>query len=535
MMKLKVMLVDDELPILHNLKAVLPWEDMRVEVIALARNGKEALDYFRELKPDLVLCDIRMPVMDGMAFLSEARKDEVECDFLMLTGYQEFDYAREALQRGVRDYILKPIDYDQLEQSVRQVCEQIRTRKLDRKQEIERWGRMASMAYEKQLYHALLGFHTESESFWLPEHGLSLDRIWYSLYLADIDQYAQLSMQWSDQERRSRNAEMTETLQHLTAADGGSVAVMQLREGEWCIIEQRARGANWRTRQDHANERLQQLRAGMEEQMKLPISFVAYPEGVRITEMESAYKKLQRMLLQSAGSWKLACTRGNGADAGLREDPSLWRAVDVIVSRMRKLDQNAISQALIDLKHCVSKEQEQEFYCAEKVLHYLLLHLLRELREMNMISPQDEENIWRKLQHSISVKNVMEMIIELVDNAMEKAFSKKTGEMLMLAAKDYIHKRLSGDLGVEELANYLGISISYFSLLFKSHFGETFVEHVTRLRMEMAQSLLLTTDKTVTEIGSVSGYSERRYFTKVFQKFAGMTPSEYREHHQAER
>ncbi|MFF2885769.1 response regulator [Paenibacillus sp. NPDC057967] len=534
-MKLKAMLVDDELPILLNLKAVLPWEDMGIEVAALARNGKEALQHFRELKPDLVLCDIRMPVMDGMAFLSEARKDDAECDFLMLTGYQEFEYAREALQRGVRDYILKPIDYEQLEQSVRQVCGQIRTRKQDRLQEVERWGRMASMAYEKQLYHALLGLHTEGESVWLPEHGMAPDRLWFSLYLADIDQYAELSLQWSDQERRSRNAEITGTLRQLVAADGCPVAVMQLREGEWCLIEQRERGANWRIRADHANERLQRLREGIEERMKLPISFVAYPEGIRMTEMESAYKKLQRMLLQSAGNWKLVCARDKAANAELSEHPSLWRAVDVIVSKMRKLDQSAMSQALMDLKHCVIKEQEQELYCAEKVLHYLLLHLLRELREMNMIAPQEEEKIWRKLQHSISVKNVMEMIIELVDDAMDKAFSKKTAEVLMLSAKDYIHRRLSGDLGVEELANYLGISVSYFSLLFKSHFGETFVEYVTRLRMEMAQSLLLTTDKTVTEIGSVSGYSERRYFTKVFQKFSGMTPSEYREHHQVER
>lgn len=534
-MKLKAMLVDDELPILHNLRAVLPWEDMGIEIAALARNGKEALERYRELQPDLVLCDIRMPVMDGMTFLTEVRKDDAECDFLMLTGYQEFEYAREALQRGVRDYILKPIDYEQLEQSVRQVGERIRTRKLDRLQEVERWERMANMAYEKQLFHALLGFHTELDSLWLPENEAALDRIWFSLYLADIDQYAHLSLQWSDQERKSRNAEITETLQRLVAADGSSVTVMQLREGEWCLVEQQEGGANWRTREQKTNERLQRLRLDMKERMELPISFVAYPEGIRITELELAYKKLQRMLLQSAGGGKLIATKNNAADAELGEDPSLWRAVDVIVSRMRKLDQSAMSQALMDLKRCVIIEKQQEIYCAEKVLHYLLLHLLRELREMNLIAPQEEEKIWRKLQHSISVKNVMEMIIELVDDAMDKAFSKKTSEVLMLSAKEYIHRRLSGDLGVEELAHYLGISVSYFSLLFKSHFGETFVEYVTRLRMEMAQSLLLTTDKTVTEIGSVSGYSERRYFTKVFQKYSGMTPSEYREHHQADR
>jgi two-component system response regulator YesN len=111
---------------------------------------------------------------------------------------------------------------------------------------------------------------------------------------------------------------------------------------------------------------------------------------------------------------------------------------------------------------------------------------------------------------------------------MEKAFSKKTGEMLMISAKEYIHQRLSTDLGVEELADHLGISCSYFSMLFKAQFGETFVEYVTRQRMELAQSLLASTEKTVTEIGALAGYSDRRYFTKVFQKYTQMTPSEYR-------
>ncbi|MNM77698.1 HTH-type transcriptional activator Btr [compost metagenome] len=98
----------------------------------------------------------------------------------------------------------------------------------------------------------------------------------------------------------------------------------------------------------------------------------------------------------------------------------------------------------------------------------------------------------------------------------------------MLSAEKYIQHHLGSDFGIEEISEYLGISCSYFCLLFKNHFGETFVEHLTRQRVEMAKRMLISTDRSVTQIGVLVGYQERRYFTKVFQKFTGMTPSEYR-------
>src|SRR5690606_28838419 len=109
---------------------------------------------------------------------------------------------------------------------------------------------------------------------------------------------------------------------------------------------------------------------------------------------------------------------------------------------------------------------------------------------------------------------------------LETLSRKKTGDVLMHAAKDYIQRNLSRDLGIDELADHLGISASYFSLLFKQHYGSTFVEYLTAERMEIAKSMLLLTDKSVTEIGRSVGYAERRYFSKVFQKCTGEIPSE---------
>ncbi|MMZ69027.1 HTH-type transcriptional activator Btr [compost metagenome] len=87
---------------------------------------------------------------------------------------------------------------------------------------------------------------------------------------------------------------------------------------------------------------------------------------------------------------------------------------------------------------------------------------------------------------------------------------------------------MADDFGIEEIADFLGISCSYFCLLFKNHFGETFVEYLTRQRMDMAKDLLSGSDKTIAQICLAVGYQERRYFSKVFQKYTGMTPSDFR-------
>lgn len=207
------MLVDDELPILNNLKAVLPWDNMGIDVVALARNGQEALQFYEEKQPELILCDIRMPVMDGMEFLKAVRQLSSECEVLMLTGYQEFEYARHALQNGVRDYILKPIDYEVLETTVRKVSEDIRARKMKRIHAVARWDIMARMAHDKILYNTLLGFSSEQSLYMHLEEDMPIECLQYTMFLADTDHYAQLSLQWSEEDRKQWNLEVRRVFQ----------------------------------------------------------------------------------------------------------------------------------------------------------------------------------------------------------------------------------------------------------------------------------------------------------------------------------
>jgi len=523
-MRLKVLLVDDELPILQNLRTVLPWDEMQLDIAATARNGAEALEALKTHKPDLALCDIRMPVMDGMAFLAQARAvpEGAACEIVMLTGYQEFEYARAALKHGVKDYILKPIDYEQLERTVRHVANAIRSERAEREERLKRekrWNKVAHLAYEKALYDVLMGFPPEGALRILADEDGWAEDTSYVVMLVDVDQYSRLSAPWDEKERRLWNFAVGNVLQEALRPFAIKYVSLHAREGEWCVLIERRPDA---CDADATTCWMEAVQSAVMANVKLSVSVGVFPRPVRVAEVAETYKRLQRSFLQHAGTSRLLAVT-EAADAEPETEGAWWSILEGLVSGLRQQDRGRIDQALGRLQRAA---------LPESALHYAVIHLMREMREMDVVSPAEEESVWKKLQHTVSLKDVMESIVLLVDHAMERALNKKSGELLMLSAKDYIDRRLASDIGVEEVATHLGISCSYFSLLFKTQFGETFVEYVTRQRMELAKSLLLLTDKSIAKIGALSGYAERRYFTKVFQRHTGMTPSEFREANQ---
>lgn len=363
MRTLKALIVDDEKKIVRHLKSVIAWESYGIEQVEEAFNGAEALDKAQAFKPDVILCDIRMPVMDGLAFLARLREVDQDVSVILLTAYQDFEYARSAIRNQVADYILKPIDYEYLSETIGKLVESIR--------------------------------------------------------------------------ERSASKEM-------------------------------------KLRKNAAGHRID-----------TPI-----PE---------------------------------------EHNKALWSVTGDLLSALKCCDSEQTDAAIQQLAELLHTTASISVARSEQMAHFTALHLLREMRELEVIREEEERDIWESLDRAVTAEDMLAVIKRITELSMESAMHRKSSENLMLAAQDYIRRRLSDDLGIDELAGHLGISASYFSLLFKQHFGETFVEYMTRQRMEMAKSLLLMTDKSITEIGRSVGYAERRYFTKVFQRYTGDIPSVYRE------
>ncbi|MBD2845520.1 response regulator [Paenibacillus sp. IB182496] len=133
--RLRVLLVDDETKIVEGLKSMIDWHGNGYVVCGQARNGAEALEAARRLEPELIVTDIRMPRLDGLAMIARWRAEWPEARFMILTGHSDFEYARQAMQYGVRHYVLKPIEEKEVERGLRELASDIRAG-LDSKQEL---------------------------------------------------------------------------------------------------------------------------------------------------------------------------------------------------------------------------------------------------------------------------------------------------------------------------------------------------------------------------------------------------------------
>ncbi|RAV21900.1 response regulator [Paenibacillus contaminans] len=526
-MLLKALLADDEPNILRNLKTVIPWEALQFEVVGLARNGMQALELVREHEPDLILSDIRMPGMDGIAFIEELRSFDGHSEVLMITGYQEFEYARSLLKLGVSDYIVKPIDYEELAETIGKLGERIRAKKRSKQVRDKRWTSVANLAYEKILHDVLQNYASVQPIYALAEEEADLEQFRYSVLLVDLDGYAQLSLGWDDKERKLWSFAVRNVLQEALSAWPIRYIVLQLREGEWCALVERGKDAPPPTTEEclRWGERLQQEVAVS---VKLPVSVAVYPGHVQLGELAQVYKKLQRsMQLRKTQPKALLVCRETEHDTDPGE--SIWLLTEDLVMGLKQSDGAKTDKALLRLDRIIQSVPEESFERVRPILHFVALHLMREMREIRSIAGEAEERIWRKLELVRSIPDMFDVIGEIVRLALDAAAGRKTSETLMVAAEDYMLRRLGDDFGTQDIADALGISPSYFSLLFKQKHGETFLEHLTKLRMERAKSLLLHSDKNVAQIALAVGFAERRYFTKVFQKHTGELPSEYRD------
>jgi two-component system response regulator YesN len=124
----KIVVVEDESLVRKGLVMTTPWETLDCQVVGEAVNGDEGLRLIKKIKPDLVITDIRMPVMDGIEMI-RTLKEEADCEFLVISGYSEFEYAKQAVKLGVKDYLLKPIDDEELQEAIFRITAHIKEKK----------------------------------------------------------------------------------------------------------------------------------------------------------------------------------------------------------------------------------------------------------------------------------------------------------------------------------------------------------------------------------------------------------------------
>ena len=534
---LKVFLVEDEVVMRNGIKNNIPWEQEGFEFAGEASDGELAYPLIKKEKPDILITDIRMPFMDGLELSRLVKKELPQIKIIILSGYNEFDYAKTAINIGVTDYLLKPISSAKLLEAVKKVADMIE-KEQDNARLIKRYEKEMeeNILQEKHRLWGALASNRLSTIELLEKGqrlGIDFTASAYQVFLFKLMQEGDATGCSEELNRASEKVnELAGSWEYVLSFDRSPEGWAFLIKGE---SEEEVQSTYLETRKE-----LLELVEGYPK--------VEYFGGIgnvvhRIGDIQTSYKEAARafssrffmdanQIADSAEMVKVQTEQDGKIDVSKmlskkREHELVERflkngTTEEVDSFLDELFQN------IGEQNCKSLLYRQYvvmdlFFCASDFLGNLEIdieNLPEECRDINQIveKAEDAENL------RYQIENLFTETMQLRDSHSKKKYSKLLEDAKAFIDENYKHDEMS----LNTVAAQVNISPSYFSTIFSSEMGQTFVEYLTHVRLEKAKELLMCSNMRTAEIGYEVGYKDSHYFSYIFKKVVGCSPKEYR-------
>ncbi|MBD2846888.1 response regulator [Paenibacillus sp. IB182496] len=525
----RVLLVDDEPIILRSLRAAIPWTELRLEIAGEARGGEAALELAASVRPDLIISDIRMPGLDGIALMREVMRERPELVFLVISGYGEFDYAREALRQGAFDYLLKPIDHDELEGMLARAVARLDDRRLQRQMDerLRHSVQALSLLARERLYAELIEGNPAPlrQMQWLEHSELEQP---YFMALVQLDRLMVLARRWAAGEQRLWFFAVRNIVEEW-AQGSGAITVFPFHSGEWVLLLPARPGGR-------KTALAEELLGHLERCTKLRYSVGLSGDACGMERLGAAYESCRRALRERFSRSGAGVYADPGAEPTASETRYPKALERELVEAARMLDERRLAGLLARLRaefgRALLPQETAQRYMSELAI---LVH--RQLADWSPAVEGAAEPLLRQLDEASTLEEMLDAAARTFSSWVAAASvgpPREDAAALIERAQQYIAVRYHEDLGIDELSELVELSTSRFCALFKQETGLTFLEYLTRCRIAKAKALLRQTEVKVYRIAPLVGYQDPKYFTQVFKKLTGLTPTEYREQGESE-
>lgn len=515
---LKVFLVEDEFVVREGIKNNIDWMGNGFEFCGEAGDGELAYPMILESEPDIIITDIRMPFLDGLALIRLVRKEMPEVKIIILSGHGEFDYAREAIKLGVEEYLLKPISSKELLEVVLRVGEDIKAESNEQdylkqyQDEMEEHQYHLSRRFLKNMIEGRL----DTAAIISKSKELDID-LRASCYMVELVKVAY----HSNEDGHNVRILVEEATQQLLKESPDVLLVEHGISGDIYLLK----GND----EDYINKTCDAFELAMSEVYnKYALSFLSNRSGLvhRLSDIKNAYHDAEKSYVTDM------VLHDNAVPFEALELGSVdFKQTEVFLKSGHMAEITDFLEGFLLRAGDINKQ-------SRLFLQYLVMnHYITILTFMDELGEKDgfveafmlnEKELSHLLEHRTEIPLFMEKTLVYAlkkrDNRREDKYAN-----LIHKATSYIDTHFDDeDISLNILAEHVGLSPSHFSTVFSNSTGKSFIRYLTDIRVGKAKNLLKCTDMRCSDIALQVGYKDPHYFSYLFKKEQGVSPMQYR-------
>lgn len=530
---LKVFLAEDEFIIREGIKNNIDWQAHGYEFCGEASDGELAFPLIQKTRPDILITDIKMPFVDGLALSRLVKKELPETEIIILSGYEEFDYAKEAIQIGVARYLLKPINGETLLQEIDSVAEIILGKQKEKeiREKYQKEMEENSLRDQMDLFQHLVTGDCSMEELLSVADKLDLKIMapWYSIVLLKIQSMKHDYEEYSGSivvvdERIAKLAEPEHVLVFDRALEGRAFLFKADSEEELLAYQKEYLGDVKEVLSGYANLRyFGGIGTPVNRLREIPASFedASHAFAHRYLVAESCILDSSLLMQEGAAEqedFRISAVNPEQIDRTKMQEFLRTGDLDEVVyfvdEFFGKLDGGAMKSRIF-----------RQYITMDA--YFSIVDFLKGLglQKDEIEAPDQDSSILQDEKSAMDyIVRIMEKALVLREKKASSRYEDVVSEVIHYIEDNYAQEELSLNL----LASHVNFSPNHLSMIFSQQTGQTLIRYLTDYRMNRAKELLRCSSKKSSVISMEVGYKDPHYFSYLFKKTQGMTPTQYR-------
>jgi len=536
--KLRVLIVEDEVRIAQLIKKLVKWDEIGLECVGMANNGQTALDIIGKCSPDIVITDIRMPKVNGLELISRVKQNNENIRFIVVSGYKEFEYAHKAIQYGVNNYLLKPINEDELNKVLREIYAEINTDLIKHKEEEELKKELCES--RKIIKSEFLSNIIENVDTISSEEIEELTGKYNLEFAGNAYRCFDIKLDYWDYEKHDEKQDRLTVEQIVSIAEKnfkGSAKEQIICEKEnlhiYCLVNYDS------SRSKEIKDSINNILTEIQEYL---IKFELYEATIGIgrdvtnqgeigISVSEAFRAVQNRIKYGIG--RLIYSKTLSLNNKLDIDEFLNKYREKYLASIESYSKESFEQCVNEIFRDIGSRDDIDFSCCYDIAERLIYAFFDHLKIKNEEGEALKRHLLNAYQHCYTLVRLKNLLSRHLGEYLESSLNylKLENVKPIRIAKQYINEHFSEKIVLEDIANMVGLNPVYFSVLFKKETGMNFSNYLINLRMEKAKNLLRSTNDTMEAIADSVGYKDTRYFSQLFTKTVGIKPALYRRLH----